>query len=82
MATFLQTGSDVHDVAVLNWIFLAFESELAFGFRLIHRPEADQVFVGSYPCPSKSALQVGVFDIYNWLILFPIRKKKQDSKSN
>jgi hypothetical protein len=55
-----QTGPDVHNVSVLDDVFLAFQPQLAFGLRLVHPAQADEIVVVHHLRPDEAALQVGV----------------------
>lgn len=50
----------MHDVAIFDEIFLALKPELAFGFRLSHTPEADEVIISHHLRPNKATHQVRV----------------------
>ena len=50
----------MHDVSILHDVFLALESELPFCLRLIHGPEADEVFISHHLGANESTRKIGV----------------------
>ena len=50
----------MHNITILDDVFLALESELALGLGFVHPAQADEVIIMHHLRPDKAALQVSV----------------------